>query len=252
MDESLYRGFDERAHAFFAQLKASTDRKSPNRMTLKRLFIAEVRRALPFLTESDFSALRRSFNIAFFAYYDVERRDGEAYIFHVVRSTLVLIWAFGRFKVFDLACCHVVFQHDSYEEANDTWFSQTLIRSIVRFRLGKEVATDVAHLTQEENESDTEYMVRLLTLAGWRSHLGKGVERTDNIWTLDKDDAERSKRKLRETREWFVRIEERLMEHIAAECEAGRLEQVWLEVARFLMGYLWYAVEIKEREFNGP
>ncbi len=250
MDESLYHGFDDRAHAFFKQLKASTNYAAPKRMALKRQFIAEVRRTLPLISSSELNKLRQSFNIAFFAYHNVKRRDGEAYIFHVLRSTLVLIWAFGRFDVFDIRCCHVLFQHDSYEETDNTWYSQALIRSIVRLGLGSDVAIDVTHLTQEEGESDESYAIGLLTYAGWQALFAKIVERADNIWTLDKDDPERSKRKLCDTEEWFVKIENRLIELMTEEFKAGRLEESWLPVATFLIGYLWYAVAKKKREFG--
>jgi hypothetical protein len=145
---------------------------------------------------------------------------------------------------------HVLFQHDTYEETEDTWYSQALIRSIVRFGLGSKVATDVTHLTQTKDESDEEYTLRLLSLGGWRAHLAKVVERTDNIWTLDKDDVERSRRKIRDTEKWFVKIEERLEELIQVEVKAGRLKEDWLRVVSFLTGYLWYAVAKKRREFN--
>lgn len=250
MDESLYRGFDERAHAFFAQLRASTNRESPDRMVLKSQFIRETRRALPTLSSSNLNELRHSFNIAFFAYRKVKRRDGEAYIFHVLRGTLVLVWAFSRFSVFDLSCCHVLFQHDSYEETEDNWYSQVIIRSIVHLVLGRRVAVDVTHLTQEEAEADEAYAIRLLEEAGWRALLVKIVERTDNIWTLDEDDSERSKRKLHDTVTWFGKIAERLNELMTEEFEAGRLGEEWLKIASFLTGYLWYAVAEKKREFG--
>lgn len=249
MDESLYDGFDKRAHDFFAQLEASTSRESPQRMVLKRQFIAEVRRVLH-LESSNVNKLRQSFNIAFLAYRSVKRRDGEAYIFHVLRGTLVLIWAFSQFRVFDLQLCYVMFQHDSYEETEDTWYSQALIRSLVRLGHGHSAATDVGHLTQSEEESDAEYMLRLLSLGGWRPLLVKIVDRTDNIWTLDKDDIERSKRKLHDTQLEFVKVEKRVTELVKVEVEAKRLEKDWLEVTSFLVGYLWYAVEVKKRKFG--
>ena len=122
----------------------------------------------------------------------------------------------------------------------------------MRFGLGHKVAIDVSHLTQTKDESDEEYTIRFLTFGGWRVLLAKIVERTDNIWTLDKDDIERSRRKIHDTVTWFVKIQKRLEELIQGEVEAGRLSQDWITVVSFLIGYLWYAVREKKREFDVP
>ena len=246
--DNLYDRFDERARHFFAQLETGIDRTNPNKKELKRRFIAEVRRVLN-LTSLDINELRQSFRIAHFAYRKILRRNGEAYIFHVIRSTLVLVWVCGEHRVFDIGCCHVLLQHDSYEETEDTWYAQTLIRSIVHLRLGNEVAQDVLHLTQTNGETDEEYLIGILTKAGWRALIAKIVERTDNVWTLDKNDPARSKRKLQDTARDFPKVFDRLIHLVQIEVGAGRLGKSWINVVQLLSGYLWYAVASKKHEF---
>jgi (p)ppGpp synthase/HD superfamily hydrolase len=241
MDESLYRGFDERAQSFFNALEGIIDITSPERPTLRKHLTDEVHRVLH-LGKKDENELRKGFNIAFYAYRGIQRRSGEAYVFHVVRGVLIMTWALERHGVRDLGLLLTLFLHDAYEETDKQWYQQLLIRSLVNIRSGIRVGTGVHHLTRKEGESDEEYFLRLLACGDWRVILAKFVDRIDNLRTMGKESARRRNRKIEETEKWFHKLQGVLVDLLQKEFEAGRLEEEWLKVARFLIGYLWYTV----------
>jgi (p)ppGpp synthase/HD superfamily hydrolase len=249
MDESLYRGFDERARVFFEDLQTNVGRISPNRAVLKKRFTDEGRSVLH-LGKRDVNELKKSFNVAFWAYRKVMRRDGEAYVFHPLRGALVMTWAQSMFGISDVTLIHIALLHDSYEETDTAWVSQAAIRSIVYLGQGSVVAQCVLHLTRTESESGEGYLFRLSTSKDWRALLAKVVDRIDNIWTLDAKDPERSWHKIRETETWFPRLEQVLKEILTEEQNAQRLNGKWFELVTFLFGYLRYAVAEKKREFG--
>lgn len=222
MDESLYRGFDERAQIFFTSLMTGIDPTSPPRALLKKRFIDEVKRVLT-LSRDDTDRLRESFNLAFWAYRKTApRSSGEAYVFHVVRGALVIAWVLSKHQLTDLALIHSFLLHDSYEETEDTWYSQLLVRSAVRFGPGSDIATDVYFLTKEDNESDESYFLRLLSCRRWRVLMVKFVDRIDNLWTIDAVSPDRRTRKIRETEVWFPQLAHELTSLITQEFEAGK------------------------------
>lgn len=249
MDESLYRGFDNRARTFFAQLGTDIDVSKPNRAILKKRFVDEVRRVLH-PAPRDISGLRQCFNVAYWAYRKVRRRSGEAFVFHPLRSSLLVAWMESLYGVSDIELLYTTLLHDSYEEFGNAWFAQATIRSAVYFGPGTEVATDVHHLSKKEDETSESYFFRLLTCGKWRVLLVKLVDRIDNIWTLDKKDPARSARKIRETEAWFPRIIHETKGLVVAEFESNGRSQNWLELISFVEGYLWYAVGEKKHEFN--
>ena len=249
MGESLYHGFDHRAHVFFEQLKQMVGRESPDKRLLRKLFVGEVRRALK-LESREVNDLRASFNAAFRAHYKDTRRNGEAYILHVVRAAVIGAWIMELFGVKDVKSLYITLLHDSDEETRSKRYLQLFIRVLVRLGLGNSVATSVRHLTQNEDEDDDVYLLRLITEANWYDLFVKLIERGDNIWTLVETEPEKSKRKILDTEVSFPTVARRLEELVGVEVEEGRLSQDWLKVVTFTVGYLWYAVAKKKREFN--
>jgi GTP pyrophosphokinase len=218
-------------------------------VTLKKRFVEEVRKSLH-LGATHTSDLRKSFNVAFWAYRNVKRRSGEAYVFHPMRGALVMAWIMSEYKIFDVSLLHDALLHDSYEETEDTWYSQLLIRTAIHLGPGSDVATDVLYLTKDEDESTESYYFRLLTCGQWRVLMVKFVDRIDNLWTISVDPSEKRARKIRETEIWFPRLGIELTRLVEREFEAGRLEDAWLEAVSFIKGYLWYAVGEKRKEFG--
>jgi (p)ppGpp synthase/HD superfamily hydrolase len=251
MDESLYRGFDGRAHAFFSIFPSLGSASAPRRSILKGIFISEVRALLhPSLREVN--NLRKSFHTAFSAYQKKVRRSGEAFVFHPMRGSLVLAWAMKMFSVCDVTLLYRVLHHDSIEEA-DSWYEKLYIRSVIRITHDKEITTDVEHLTKHPGESDETYFFRILTCGRWQVILVKFVDRIDNIWTLttkNEADVEKSRRKIRETEVWFPRLGEELTALLTGEFVNGKLSQDWLRLAEFLRGYLAFAVKEKREELG--
>jgi (p)ppGpp synthase/HD superfamily hydrolase len=152
--------------------------------------------------------------------------------------------------VSDIPLLHVALLHDSYEETEDTWYLQLIIRIFVHFGPGRETSTDVLHLSKQENESSDAYFARIIASGRWRVLIAKLVDRIDNLWTLSKKEPERSRAKILETVKWFPKITEELKRLLDIEIESGTLSHEWLLLARFIDGYLWYAVRIKQKEFD--
>jgi (p)ppGpp synthase/HD superfamily hydrolase len=263
MDESLYRGFDERAHVFFTALMERVDKVNPHRKTLWEIFSREVIRCLP-LTKRDEQRLERAFNFTYRAHKNTPiRESGEAYIFHLVRSSLVIVWAQQECKVFDLEMIIVDLLHDSVEEAKSAYhsslerYSRLLEHSRVRLNFGWRTARDVYTLTKHKESGETSdmYCERLTISEEWRPLAVKvGGDRTDNMWTIDAVSPERRANKIRETKRWFPRIIERLNFLVEREIAHGRLAPTenWRNFVKFIAGYLWYAVGKKDPTFPTP
>ncbi len=254
MDESLYRGFDERAHKFFTHLTRVVDTKHPSRVILRRHFMREVRRRLPLSTRDEIR-LAKVFDFSFTEHDATKPRDsGEAYIFHLVRASLVMVWMQDLFKVYDLEVIVDVLLHDCFEEDWETAMSRLLIRSRVAVRFGLETASDVYALTKhkERGETNEEYCGRLGTTTKWRVIASKLVDRIDNMWTIDAVSEDRRFRKILETEMWFQFICQKLRGLIEDETRRKRLKPYdrWQKFGEFLITYLWYAVDTKRRKYH--
>jgi GTP diphosphokinase / guanosine-3',5'-bis(diphosphate) 3'-diphosphatase len=239
MDESLYRGFDERTQSFFKELEAVVDKKTPQRAILRKYLTDEVRRELH-LGKKDVNEIRKAFNTAFYAYHGILRRSGEAYIFHAVRCVLIATWILAMCGIYDRRLLLILFLHDTYEETGASWYSQLFVRMLVHLGSGFDVGTYVGHLSKKEGESDENYFKRLLVCGLWLVIMSKFVDRIDNVRTLDGTNPQRDGRKIAETEQWFPQLEEVLEKLITKDVEAGRLEEGWLKAATFLSGYLQY------------
>lgn len=257
MDESLYRGFDERAHVFFTTLMGRLDRTNPDQKALMRIFMSEVARCLP-LPSRDTQRLEKAFNFTYRAHKSTPvRESGEAYIFHLVRSSLVIAWGQQHCGVYDLETIVDDLLHDCVEEAGKQFYSRLLTHSRVRLDFGWKTARDVYTLTKhkERGETNEEYNTRLATCDEWRPPAVKiGGDRTDNMWTIGGVSHERRTRKIRETEEWFPPIVDRLRFLVEREIAEKKLAPAenWRTYVTFISGYLWYAVAMKKREFNIP
>ncbi len=255
MDESLYRGFDERAHVFFTALMQRIDPVQPNREMLRNIFVGEASRCLP-IARRDATRLEKAFNFTYRAHLHTPHRDsGEAYIFHLVRSSLVIVWAQQQCHVYDLETLVDDLLHDCVEEAGQQFYSKLLTRSRVRLDFGWKTARDVYTLTKhkEHGETNEAYDSRLATCEEWRPLAVKiGGDRTDNMWTIGGVSQERRTRKIQETVQRFPPIIERLTFLVEQEIARKRLwpPENWRTYVRFLTGYLWYAVAEKKREFS--
>jgi (p)ppGpp synthase/HD superfamily hydrolase len=254
MDVSLYRGFDNRAHKFFKQLQSEVDQKDPDKDVLRRLVLRETKRCLP-LNARDEIRLGKVFNFSFDEHKSTELRDsGEAYIFHLVRAMLIMVWAQQLFKVYDLEVIVDIILHDCFEEDWATVMSRFLIQSRVAVKFGLETASDVYSLTKhkERGETNEAYCLRVATSTAWRVVAGKIIDRTDNMWTIGAVSPERRRRKILETEQWFQFICKRLFELIDTETERGKLSpsEAWRGFAKFIVGYLWFAVDEKRCEYK--
>lgn len=254
MDESLYHGFDERAHKFFKQLEQRVGRKDPHQHILRKQFLREIKRNLP-LSPRDEIRLAKVFDFSFVSHRDTKPRDsGEAYIFHLVRASLVMTWVQSHCGVYDLEVIVNVLLHDCFEEDWETVMSRFLIRSRVAVRFGLNTASDVYALTKhkERGETNEAYCVRLAACLVWRVLAGKLVDRIDNMWTIGGVSPERRTKKILETEQWFLFICKRLIDLVDTEVDTGKLTPplAWKAFAKFLVGYLWYAVDAKRIEFK--
>ncbi len=261
MDESLYRGFDERAHLFFTVLMELVDHMNPDRKTLWDIFSKEVARCLP-LTTRDMTRLERAFNFTYRAHRSTPIRDsGEAYIFHLIRSSLILVWAQQESGVYDLEMIIVDLLHDSVEEAKNAYhsslerYSRLLEHSRVRMNFGWQTARDVYTLTKHKEQGETSdlYCERLTISDEWRPLAVKaGGDRTDNMWTIGAVTPERRRNKIRETELWFPSIVERLTFLVEREIAHKGLAPAenWRNFVKFITQYLWYAVAEKRQEFK--
>lgn len=261
MDISLYRWFDDRANAFFVTLMTLVDRVNPDPKALWRIFIKEVTRCLP-LTTHDVARLEKAFNFTFRAHRRTPLREsGEAYIFHLLRSSLVIAWAQQLCGVYDLNTLIDDLLHDCVEESKSEYhsslhaFSKLLTRSRVRLNFGWQTAKDVYTLTKhkEKGETNEAYCARLAASEEWRPLVVKiGGDRTDNMWTIGSVSKDRRDAKIRETELWFPSLVARLEFLIEQEIAHKRLAPAenWRKFVAFITGYLWYAVAEKKREFN--
>jgi len=261
MDESLYRGFDDRAHLFFEAIMKRVDHRKPDRKVLSAIFCTEIERCLP-LSRRDSGRLEKAFNFTYRAHLHTPLREsGEAYIFHLVRSSLVIAWAQSLCRVYDLNTLIDDLLHDCVEESKSEYhsslhgFSKLLTRSRVSLHFGWDTAKDVYTLTKhkEHGETSEAYCARLAISEEWRPLVVKiGGDRTDNMWTIGSVTPAQREGKIKETEIWFPQMISRLEILIDQEILHKRLTPAynWRQFLTFITEYLWYAVADKKREFN--
>ncbi len=247
MSKHNYGGFYKRAHNFFSQLFKKVDLQNPSQRVLRQHFITEVKKHLP-LSASDEQRLKKAFNFSFKEHRLTQKRDsGEAYIFHPIRCTLVIVWAQALYGVYDLEVILDMLLHDCFEEAVGGIKVQLIVRSKVEMYFGHERAFDTLCLTKQKERCETNTMnfERILRCGLWRVPFAKVVDRTDNVFTIGAVSSDRRERKLAETEHWFGAIGDKLHDLLEKETDSGRLKppRAWINLAEFLIGYLQYAVK---------
>lgn len=258
--------FDYLATRIFNKLMKGIDHKHPDREALWKVLVREAR-SLPGFARNEYVRAERRKNPLFdpdglktdeshlrevfdFSYdkhrHTRPRARGEAYFFHIVRGAIVVVRVQAKFGLHDLATVIDIILHDALEEAEESGHVYHDVLSEMKTVVGDERTFEVLCLSKRPGELAESYFNRLLK-AAWRVLIAKIVDRIDNIWTIEAMPDAKRKKKIRETEEWFGKIYVTLTHLLEREVDAGRESRGWLELARFLNGYLWYAVKDKKK-----
>lgn len=185
--------------------------------------------------------LHRAFNISYFGHmYTPLRQSGEAYIFHIVRASIRMMWRQEQLGINNLQALLYEVTHDCLEEAERSRRNRRLLESKITRQLDAKTTYGTLTLTKhkERGETNEEYFRRILKTEIWEVLWAKFEDRLDNIVTIHSMEKAKAITKIAETEYWFPQLKDRLKHLIEIEIKAGRLERSYRSLPNHLYQHL--------------
>jgi (p)ppGpp synthase/HD superfamily hydrolase len=233
--------------------------ENPDPHELLKVILREMQGFNP--PKSDLELMRRAFWISYKGHLTAPpRASGEAYIFHLVRSTIRNIWKQQMLGIYDLRLLLDTILHDCVEDAKSAGRSPLLARMTIATRLSIDIMLDVSAVSKGPNETRLEFNNSLLGTRRWRAIALKFEDRKDNLDTLESMERGAQIRKVQDTIDWFVgrplwegmTFIKRLHDLMVTEHEQGKLGPQYLHLPGLLLADLLQSLNREKERLGMP
>ncbi len=212
-------------------------------------------RELRFLrpTQAEREKVHTAFSMAFEHHKDAPLRDEKrAYIFHGWRATIRQIWLQYRLGLKDIRILIAILLHDTREDAKKVGRKPEDVDAEILEKFGEESVSDVQYLGKmTEDETDDEFIIRLLSAGDWRVITARISEQTDNFETIRFRPPAKQKAKIRDTeRKWQHLLFTILKTVIEREIANGTLTPPYASLPDVLERILRRAIKKEKRRLK--